>query len=53
MQQSQIEPHWLDPEMIALTHNMCMWVQRSWGPNRMLMLSWCRGVEGGRIPDEL
>lgn len=29
------------------------WVQSSWGPNRMLMLSWCRGVEGSRIPDEL
>lgn len=35
------------------THNIRTWVQRSWGPNRMLMLSWCRGVEGGRIPDEL
>lgn len=35
------------------THNICTWVQRSWGPNRMLMLSWCREVEGGRIPDEL
>lgn len=35
------------------THNIRTWVQCSWGPNRMLMLSWCRGVEGGRIPDEL
>lgn len=34
-------------------YNVCMWLQCSRGPNRMLMLSWCRRVEGGRIPDEL